>query len=231
MPSAMKMNMKLCAKASATMPPLAARGDSSDPTPAYCLQNNWGLQGITMPPALALEYSADTPARYCFPLCATGATWGKVVPALQLSRPGWAIVLVTTMMCSLGAVGAFLRFQDVNYATAVSDMSYRLCQDSKAVANGRSCRAEASRQLIMLWILAYERSWRPQHSVSRCFGLFLGYWPQLLSLLSDFFTWPPAHLRESPQIIEEACSTNRSARLAAGSVRPLLLSQPPDQNT
>ena len=48
-------------------------------------------------------------------------------------------------MCSLGAVGALLRFQGVNYAIAVSDMSYRLCQDSKAVANGRSCREEASR--------------------------------------------------------------------------------------
>ena len=68
---------------------------------------------------------------------------GKIVPALQLSRPGWAIVLVTTMMCSLAAAGAFLRFQDVNYAAAVSDMSY-LCQDPKAVDKGRSCRAEAS---------------------------------------------------------------------------------------
>ena len=66
------------------------------------------------------------------------------MPALQLSRSGWAIVLVTTMVCSLGALGAFLRFHDMNYATAVSDMSYRLCQDSKSVDNGRSCRAEAS---------------------------------------------------------------------------------------
>src|SRR5262249_32626027 len=54
-------------------------------------------------------------------------------------------VLVTTMICSLGAGGAFLRFQDVKYPAAVTDMSYRLCQDSKAVANGRSCPAEASR--------------------------------------------------------------------------------------
>ena len=68
---------------------------------------------------------------------------GEVMPALQLSRPGWAIVLVTTMMCSLAAAGAFLRFQDMKYAAAVSDMSY-LCQDSKAVDKGRSCRAEAS---------------------------------------------------------------------------------------
>ena len=75
---------------------------------------------------------------------------GEVMPALQLSRPGWAIVLITTMMCSLGAVGAFLRFQDMKYATAVSDMSYRLCQDSKAVDNGRSCRAEASQTYDVL---------------------------------------------------------------------------------
>ena len=29
----------------------------------------------------------------------------------------------------------------MKYAAAVTDMSYRLCQDSKAVGNGRSCRA------------------------------------------------------------------------------------------
>ena len=136
------------------------------------------------------------------------------MPALQLSRPGWAIVLVTTMMCSLGAAGAFLRFQDIKYAAAVSDMSYRLCQDSKKPLTTGEAAVRRRAKLIILWILAHERSWRPQHSVSRCFGLFLGYWPQLLSLLSDFFTWSPAHLTESPQIIEEACSTNRSARLA-----------------
>ena len=38
----------------------------------------------------------------------------------------------------------------MNYATAVSDMSYRLCQDSKSVDNGRSCRAEASQTYDIL---------------------------------------------------------------------------------
>ena len=47
-------------------------------------------------------------------------------------------------MRSLATVGAFLRFQDMKYAAAVTDMSYRLCQDAKAVDKGRSCRAEAS---------------------------------------------------------------------------------------
>ena len=79
-----------------------------------------------------------------FPCARALVQRGEIMPALQLSRPGWAI-LVTTMMCSLGAVGAFLRFQDMNYATAVSDMSDRLCQDSNAVDSGRSCRAKASR--------------------------------------------------------------------------------------
>src|SRR5438309_1777417 len=97
---------------------------------AYYLQNNWGLQGINMPLALPLQYSASAPPRAnFFHLCArTGARWGEATPALQLSRPGWAIVLITTiMMCSLGAVGAFLRFQDMKHATAVTDTSYRLC--------------------------------------------------------------------------------------------------------
>src|SRR5262249_45375418 len=101
---------------------------------------------------LILEYSANSALRAncCPSACAYWGNGGEIMPALQLSRPGWAIVLVTTMMCSLGAVGAFLRFHDVNYATAVSDMSYRLCQDSKAVDKNRSCRAEASQTYDVL---------------------------------------------------------------------------------
>ena len=109
-----------------------------------------GIARYYYPALLALEYSADAAPRASdFTLCAHGAT-GGVMPALRLSRPGWAIVLVTTMVCSLGAVGAFQRFHDVNYATAVSDMSYRLCQDSKVVDKARSCRAEANQTYDVL---------------------------------------------------------------------------------
>src|SRR5262245_44183419 len=63
--------------------------------------------------------------------------------AIRLGRPRWAIIFITIMMASFVAAVAFLRIQDMHYATAVSDMSYRFCKDLKNVDNARFCEADA----------------------------------------------------------------------------------------
>ena len=61
--------------------------------------------------------------------------------SLRLNHAGWAIICV--IVCSFVGTLAYLRFEQKNYAEAVSKMDYQLCQSINAEIP-RNCSIQAT---------------------------------------------------------------------------------------